>query len=110
VNVDRLHYVPANLFRLRLSRMHFSAIAALPQFRVLVEPFKHRRQIAHDTFQIQFRAMHQMIAFWAVPLDSVHGALGTRRFDYQADASRGALRRMAHVFRQMRRTMSPFNW
>src|SRR5579863_1324506 len=96
VNVNGLHFVPATLLRRLFSRMNFSAILTLPQIRVVVEPVKYRRQIANNAFQIQFGAINEVIALGAVPLDAIHRAFRTRRFDHQSDAPCGTLWGMAN--------------
>src|SRR5215472_15211783 len=74
VNINCLHTVPATLLRRLLSGMNFSAVSALPQVRVAVEPLEHRRQVANDAFQVQLGSMNKVMAFGAIPFDTVHGA------------------------------------
>src|SRR5215470_3890235 len=97
VNVSGLHIGPAALLQRLLPGMNLSAVPALPQLHVAVEPLEHRRQITNDAFQIQFSSVNEVIAFGAVPLDTIHCTFRTRRFDHQPDAPRGTLRRMANM-------------
>src|SRR5579863_3338713 len=92
MNVEGLHVAPGLhlgiLFRRRLPRMKFAALLAFSQIGVSVEKLEHGRQIADDTFQIDFRSKDKMMALRAVPFDAVHSAFRSRRFDHQSDASR----------------------
>src|SRR6266536_3732519 len=85
------------------ARMYRTAVFALAQALVAVEPFEERRQIAHNAVELHFRAMQQLMTILAVPLEPIHRALGARHFDNHADAaflqSQG---RMPHMLRQQK--------
>ncbi len=89
--------------------MNRAAVFALAETLIAVELFEQRRKVAHDTFELHFCAMHQMVAILAVPLKSIHCSFRSRHFDDDADGARlQALRRVAHMLRQQK-NLSFFN-
>src|SRR3984957_3129323 len=68
-----------------------------------MEFLKKRRQILNDALQLHLRAMHQMMAFFAIPFEPVPLAVRARHFHHQANRSVSVpLRRMAHMFGQQK--------
>src|SRR5271163_2667716 len=66
-----------------------------------MEFLEKRRQILNDALQLHFRAMHQMMAFFAIPFEPVLFSVRARHFHHQPDRSVGVpLRRMAHMLGQ----------
>ena len=76
--------------------MHRPAMRASPQLLARIKRIKQRRQIIDDAFQLHFNAMHESIAFQAVPLKTIDYTLGPRALnDEAAGFWLGALRGVA---------------
>jgi hypothetical protein len=63
MDVDNLHVLFAG--------MNGAAMLTSTATLVAIELFKHRRQILDDTLQLDFRAINQLMAVRAVPLEGV---------------------------------------
>src|ERR1700723_2868653 len=82
--------------------MNRAAVFALAQVFVGVELLQQRWQIAHDAFQLHFRAIHELVTALAIPLEPIQITLLTRYLDHHPNSSRSTLRGMPHVFRQQK--------
>src|SRR5216684_6763465 len=80
--------------------MHRAAMLAFAPALVRIELFKQRWQIFDDAFQLHFRAIDQLMAVRAIPLEGVQRAFRARHFDDDSDRIRWPLRRMPEVFGQ----------
>ncbi len=49
---------------------------ATAQRRIAVEALEQGRQVAHDAPERDFRTVHQVVAFKAVPFKGIQGASG----------------------------------
>src|ERR1700729_2354818 len=82
------------------ARMNRAAMFAFAPALVRIELLKQRWQILHNTFQSDFRAIDQLMAARAVPLECIQRTLGSRHFNHHADGISGPLRRMTYVLRE----------
>src|SRR4029077_17202026 len=80
--------------------MNRATMFAFAQRFVVVELIKQRRQVAHYALQFHLRAVEQLVAIRAVPLETVKSSFGARHLDDDADTSRLSLRRVPRVFWQ----------
>src|SRR5258708_6176057 len=74
-----------------------------------IELIKQRRQICDDTCQLRFRAINQLVAVRAIPLEGVQRAFWARHFDDDPDRLRWPLRRMPKVLGQ-KKYFALFDW
>jgi len=81
------------------SRMHRAARGAAPLLRRrAVEAFIDARQVVDDALKLDFRAIHQVTAFRAVPLEGIDGAQRPGALDHRAQAvGLGTLGRVANM-------------
>src|ERR1700680_693879 len=79
-----------------------ATVFALAQILVAVELLKQRRQIAHDTPQLYFCPVQQMMTDLAIPFKSIQRALGAWHLHHHSDAACRPLWRMPHVFWQQK--------
>src|SRR5665811_1919131 len=83
--------------------MNRSTVFALAQAFVAIELLKQRRQVAHNTLQFHFCAMHQLMTVLAIPFETIHRTFWTRHLDHHADAPLlQSLRGMPHVLGQQK--------
>jgi hypothetical protein len=76
------------------------AMRTSAQLFACVERVEQRRQIVDDTFELHFDAMHEAVAFRAIPFEAVDDTFGARAFDHEAARfGFGALRRVTQVWR-----------
>src|SRR3977135_4434747 len=80
--------------------MNPATVFAFAQGFVVVELIKQRRQVAHYTLQFHLRAVQQLVAVGAIPLETVKSSFGAWHLDDDADTSRLSLRRVPRVFWQ----------
>src|SRR5579871_2097506 len=78
--------------------MNGAAMFALAEIFIAVELLEQRGQVTHDTLELDFSAMHKLMALLAIPLKAIQCAVGARHFDDHPNASRlQPLRRMPHM-------------
>src|SRR5271165_5237006 len=88
-------------------RVDRAARGALAEFFAAVELVEEGRKVAHEALELHLRAMHEMVAVRAIPLECVHGAIRPRHLNHQSNGVCLALRRMAHVLRQKKHLALP---
>src|SRR6266851_2394214 len=89
--------------------MYGAAMLAFAPALVRIELFKQRRQVFDDAFQLHFRAIDQLMAVRAIPLEGVQRAFWARHFDDDANGIRWPLRRMSKVLGQ-KEYFALFDW
>ena len=63
MDVDNLHA--------SFARMNGAAVPAFALTLVAIKLLEHRREILNDALQLQFCAMNQLMAIWAIPLERI---------------------------------------
>src|SRR5258708_26944507 len=89
--------------------MYRAAMLAFAPALVRIELFKQWRQVFDDAFQLHFRAIDQLVAVRAIPLERVQRAFWARHFDDDSDGVRWPLRRMPKVLGQ-KKYFALFDW
>src|SRR5216684_8094484 len=89
--------------------MYRAAMLAFAPALVRIELFEQGRQVFDDAFQLHFRAINQLMAVRAIPLEGVQRAFRARHFDDDANGVRWPLRRMPKVLGQ-KKYFALFDW